>query len=142
MITACDHSNDHYWAVFILLYEVVQSECVNVKLVIPNQARAVFIWLYEVVLSECVNVILVVPTYANACVQSFAKLLVTAGQFDCCSRMLDWEIVTYLILSFLKHLFIANVIFACSTVTSFYYYGQLLYISANQGICLFKTSLG
>ena len=34
MITACDHSNDHYWAVFILLYEVVQSECVNVILAI------------------------------------------------------------------------------------------------------------
>lgn len=45
----------------------------------PLHYRAVFILLYEVVLSECVNVILVVPTYANACFQSFAKLLVTAG---------------------------------------------------------------
>ena len=36
MMAACDHSNDHYRAVFILLYEVVQSECVTVILVIPT----------------------------------------------------------------------------------------------------------
>ena len=40
---------------------------------------SVYFAVREVVLSECVNIILVVLTYANACVQSFAKLLVTAG---------------------------------------------------------------
>ena len=40
---------------------------------------SVYFALREVVLSEWVNVILVVPTFANACVQSLAKLLVTAG---------------------------------------------------------------
>ena len=29
MITACDHSNDHYWAVFIWLCEVVLYASVN-----------------------------------------------------------------------------------------------------------------
>ena len=80
MITACEHSNGHYWAVFILLDEVVQSECVNVILGDSNLGKgSVYFAVREVVLSECVNIILVVPTYANACGQSFAKLLVTAG---------------------------------------------------------------
>lgn len=59
MITARDHSNDYYWAVFILLYEVVQSECVNAILMVPTYANK--------------------NRYPQVCVQSFAKPLATAG---------------------------------------------------------------